>query len=116
MRILFIKGETDLKNENEGSKGMVKAWRVRLGNMYYVQGLARLFKDKSQEHNSYEFTSYKEVAWLFPLRFVADNIAESCGGVVEDVEITAKEYARLEDLREYHVNESETEWHIKQEM
>ncbi|MFJ7952171.1 hypothetical protein ACIQZG_11655 [Lysinibacillus sp. NPDC096418] len=44
---------------------------------------------------------------MFPLKFVADNTAESCGGVVEDVEITAKEYYRLEDLLEYHVNESE---------
>jgi len=104
-----------VKNENEESKRMVKAWRVRLGNMYYVQGLARLFKDKSQEHNSYEFTSYKEAAWLFPLRLAADNIAESCGGIVEDVKITAKEYSRLEGLREYHVSESETEWNKEQE-
>ncbi len=104
-----------MKTENEEGKKTVKTWRVRLGNMYYVQGLARLFKNNSQEHNSFEFTTYKEAAWLFPLKFTADNIAESSGGVVEDVEITVEEYSKLEYLREYHVSKSEIEWHREQE-
>lgn len=111
----FSRGVINVINEIEGNKRVIKAWRVRLGNMYYVQGLARLIKDKSQEHYSYEFTTYKEAAWLFPLKLVAENIAESCGGVVEDMEMTFKEYSRLEALQGYYENESEAEWHREQE-
>lgn len=89
--------------------GKTVVWRVRVGKLYYVQGLHRFIKDSLQEHKNLEMTSYKEAAFLFPLEAIADNMAKSIDGVVERVELAEGEYSKLCDINEYHTK-SKSDW------
>lgn len=94
-----------------------KVWIVKLGNLYYVQGLHRYVKGKTENSTNIEVTSHKEAAWIFPAEEVARDLAERSGGEVEMLEISSEELKLLLDANESHTN-SEIDWnkHAEEEM
>lgn len=89
--------------------GKMLVWRVRVGDLYYVQGLARYIKDITQKHKNLEMTTYRDAAFLFLYENLAENLAQAIGGVVEKVVLDTEEYVKLMDIHEYHVH-SESDW------
>lgn len=84
-------------------------WRVRIGKLYYVQGLHRYIKENSLEYKNIEMTSYKEAAFLFLYVEIAEKLAKEIEGIVEKVELVKGEYSKLDEIHEYHCN-SENDW------
>lgn len=85
-------------------KAVIKVWRVKLGKMYYVNGLQRNFAEHPGEHQTFEFSSIKECAWIFAFKSDANDVAKSCGGSVDEIEISHEDHLRLKEIRESYFN------------
>lgn len=95
-----------------GQEKVLNFWRVKLGNLYYVQGYYKENINLIQKQSSFEFATYKEAAWLFPTEKTAQRISNICGGEIEKLELNKEEYNRLYEIRESFIDKNELEWQV----
>lgn len=82
----------------------LRFYQVKVGNMYYVQGLNRHIVGCDDEFLNLEFSTYPDVACLLVDKTNAEDITSHVGGIVETQVMQDHKYNFYYALREWHVN------------
>lgn len=83
-------------------------YRVKVGNMYYVEGSNQETLPKINATNRFKhfmFEPNPDIAFLFQVERAAYEIAELVGGVVEHHYLNTKEYDYFYALRELYIDQ-----------